>query len=249
MNSYIINKKEKIVLFFDVDGTLVGDENIEYCILNEYRKKGVSIGIATGRSPLRAKEILKKKDIYYTVKTFSKNEYIEMKEFLKYNTLFSEEYENGMIFNSNKAYRFFKLSKLYSEITVLENENESILDVPLIVWAISKEKRDSDNLCNKINMLYPFANATIYGNYWIKIVPKDIDKSYGLQQINKLDVNKKDIYYIADGVNDINMMKNVTHKIAVKNAYTELIKQSGCRQLDKNLQDYLKEELLKEIDG
>ena len=32
MNSYIINKKEKIVLFFDVDGTLVGDENIEYCI-------------------------------------------------------------------------------------------------------------------------------------------------------------------------------------------------------------------------
>ena len=266
MNSYIINKKEKIVLFFDVDGTLGGDENIEYCILNEYRKKGVSIGIATGRSPLRAKEILKnecfnyysilcdgqilkKKDIYYTVKTFSKNEYIEMKEFLKYNTLFSEEYENGMIFNSNKAYRFFKLSKLYSEITVLENENESILDVPLIVWAISKEKRDSDNLCNKINMLYPFANATIYGNYWIKIVPKDIDKSYGLQQINKLDVNKKDIYYIADGVNDINMMKNVTHKIAVKNADTELIKQSGCRQLDKNLQDYLKEELLKEIDG
>lgn len=45
------------------------------------------------------------------------------------------------------------------------------------------------------------------------------------------------------------MMKNVTHKIAVKNADTELIKQSGCRQLDKNLQDYLKEELLKEIDG
>ena len=43
MNSYIINKKEKIVLFFDVDGTLVGDENIEYCILNEYIKKGVSI--------------------------------------------------------------------------------------------------------------------------------------------------------------------------------------------------------------
>ena len=64
-----------------------------------------------------------------------------------------------------------------------------------------------------------------------------------------MDVNKKDIYYIADGVNDINMMKNVTHKIAVKNADTELIKQSGCRQLDKNLQDYLKEELLKEIDG
>lgn len=68
MNSYIINKKEKIVLFFDVDGTLVGDENIEYCILNEYRKKGVSIGIATGRSPLRAKEILKNECFnYYSI--------------------------------------------------------------------------------------------------------------------------------------------------------------------------------------
>lgn len=56
MNSYIINKKT--VLFFDVDGTLVDEKNVDYSILNQYRRMGINIGIATGRSPLQATVII-----------------------------------------------------------------------------------------------------------------------------------------------------------------------------------------------
>ena len=45
------------------------------------------------------------------------------------------------------------------------------------------------------------------------------------------------------------MMKNVEHKIAVKSADLELITKTGCRQLDKELQDYLKEDFLRELNG
>ena len=264
MNSYIINKKT--VLFFDVDGTLVDEKNVDYSILNQYRRMGINIGIATGRSPLQAKEILKnecfnyysilcdgqlvvRKDKYYIVRSFSFSEYIEMKKYLEKNTLFSEEYENGMFFESKKTYRFFKLSKIYNDIVVLEDKSKTRLNVPLAVWAISKAKIASVNLCDEINNLYPFANATMYGEYWIKIVPRNIDKYYGLQQIKKIDMEEKEIYYIADGRNDINMMKNVEHKIAVKSADLELITKTGCRQLDKELQDYLKEDFLRELNG
>ena len=186
------------IILFDLDGTIVFNNDVSPSILKRIhllKEKGLIVGIATGRTYLESRKILRKvspngfsilndgKMIYdfnshkaIILTSFYEKEYFDIKRKFQIGQGCVEEYLNGYKFGTNK------LKSLFRYTLSLERNNlpEPKEGDPLINVYIASEYLRS-NLDLKENLVNNKDNKKIiiekYGPFWYKMIVKKTDKS------------------------------------------------------------------------
>lgn len=274
LNSYINTKCsiDKLpAIYFDLDGTLVSMDKIDsYCLqfIRLFKKLGIPIGIATGRSYMEAAHHIRSiepnlpcvlcdgqqiydyiTDTHTSLLEFPLQEYKKLKTTIKDDMLFVDEYYNHYITDSKKARRLFCLSMKVNEY---EFEREANKSCQIAGFAASQKGSSSITVMKDIQSKIDDLPAELkqldyycYGTKWIKFTAKNlkgISKASAVLNILKdCSLTKSQLWYFGDGANDIELMNLATIKIIMQNADTELKKVQNGFVLNSSIADAMKE--------
>lgn len=213
------------VLVSDYDRTFyLNDFDIKNNIklVKEFRKQGNLFIIATGRSYYDFKKKVDKYNIEYDYVLLNHGSTILDKD---ENVIFNTYIKNTnieelkKILNLEKSIEYFCCSKLESRVNLdhLNLSKIAIRYLPLV--NISKIKENIENKYSNINVYKVSTNM-------LEIISKEINKSLAIKiLIDKLNINKSDVYTIGDGETDIKMIKDY-NGYAMKNSVSELKKEA-----------------------
>lgn len=228
---------DKKLIFFDIDGTLISYKDKTYIpdstikAIKRLKQNGHIVAIATGRSYAVTKYILEKLDINYAVlhngaQIIFENVSIYQKKIGK---IISRKIINELIKTKHVVFAFdgeniYTNNATEESISYLENE--------------SRRKKIVKPLCDNKNSLFSIyiygktdglddllclSKAIEYKKDQSEITSIGVMKSNGIKRLAKLlNITKKDIIAVGDGINDIDMIKMAGIGIAVGNACKEL---------------------------
>lgn len=254
----------KKVLYFDVDGTIVSNEDkllVEEKVFRRLMQDGVLTAVATGRTPLHIMRLVNKigfnfyniiadgqvlfyQGKYIVNKMFGKTDYIHIAKLLKEEYYIICEYENGYFYFDKMASRIFG-HVFGSEKNYIVGDVEKytgLFNVPFRIFVASKQYQKSEIIKKKIDLkLTGFADVFCYGDLWLELRPQNLNKRDAFLLAKKLSKQKEkyEYSYFADGKNDILMMQEVDCGFAVGDAAEELICLRKCQYIE-NISLYLK---------
>ena len=228
----------KKIVFFDIDGTLLDhDKNLPSSTkeaIEELKKNGVFVAIATGRAPFMFESLRKELDI---------------DSFVSFNgqyVVFENQviYENPL--NETELEKLLELSKHNSHPVVFMNEKTmkaTVSQHPYIEESLGTLKfthPEEDAGFYKSRKLYQSllfceeGTENEYRNefssfhfirwhpYSVDILPAGGSKAEGIKKmISRLGFQMKDVYAFGDGLNDIEMLKAVGTGVAMGNGEDE----------------------------
>jgi len=145
-------------------------------------------------------------------------------EELLYMDLRNFQLKDDAFYNSSLDFRIVKNIKDYIKNNHLDI-CKLIISSPNSLADVKKEIVDSTDLSVvTITKRGKYKDMIIDKEYeYLDISPKNISKSHALEILsNYLNVNTSEIMAVGDGVNDLDMIKNVGYGVAVANAYDEL---------------------------
>ena len=218
------------VLVSDYDRTFyLNDFDIKNNIklVNEFRKQGNLFIIATGRSYYDFKKKVDKYKIEYDYVLLNhgstildKGENVIFNTYIKNTNI--EELKKDL--NLEKSIEHFCCSKLESRLDFNYPNLSKIAIRYLPLVNISKIKENIENKYSNINIYKVSTNM-------LEIISKEINKSLAIKiLIDKLNINKSDVYTIGDGETDIKMIKDY-NGYAMKNSVSEL-KEEAILEVD-----------------
>ena len=226
--------------FFDIDGTLVSfnthvvsQSSVD--AIQELRKKGVKVFIATGRHPLWINNLADMKiDGYislnggYCVTSDG--------EVLYKHPIESEDIHSMLEYQKEEAFpvscvmedsilmnfRNEAVDKVYSLLNITNPDFgalEAIADKPIYqliaFFTADQEQRIMEHL--------PHCDATRWNPYFADVVPKGSSKAVGIDHvIQHYGINIGDTMAFGEGGNDISMLRHVAIGVAMGNAADEV---------------------------
>lgn len=229
------------ILFFDVDGTLYNSEKIlpnsAYNAIQEARKNGYEIAIATGRAPFMIKSIIDELEIDTYVAfngqyVVCKGELIftdsipkeELKEIIE----FGEPLNHPVVFLDDRE----MVASVHNHEFITKSLNTLRYPYPRIDPTFYENNNVYQTLIcmeEKDEALYrnQFKNVKFvrWHPYSCDILPKDGSKARGIQKVlEKLNIPLRNSFAFGDGLNDIEMLQTVGTSIAMGNAHEKVKK-------------------------
>ena len=218
------------VLVSDYDRTFyLNDFDIKNNIklVKEFRKQSNLFVIATGRSYYDFKKKVDKYKIEYDYVLLNHGSTIlDKDDNIIFNTYIKNTNINELKINLNleKSIEYFCCSKLESRLDFNYPNLSKIAIRYLPLVNISKIKENIENKYSNINVYKVSTNM-------LEIISKEINKSLAIKiLIDKLNINKSDVYTIGDGETDIKMIKDY-NGYAMKNSVNEL-KEEAIEEID-----------------
>lgn len=270
-----INSKSSIeslpVVYFDLDGTLVNMDKIEpECIefIHLFKKLGIPVGIATGRSYMEAAHHIKAiepslpcvlcdgqliydniADTYTSMLEYPFDEYRKLRTLMKDDLLFVDEYYDHYQTESRKASRLFCLSM---KVKPCEFQQEYKEKDQIAGFAASLNRSPSNAVMKELQHRIEHSTLELkqldyncYGTYWIKFSAKNVMEiskaSAVLNIIKSHSFHNVQLWYFGDGSNDIELMNMAGIKIIMQKADTELKKVRNGFVLESSISDAMKE--------
>lgn len=228
----IMNKK---YIFFDIDGTLTdqnpGGKILEstFRTLEQLRKNGHFICIATGRAQWMAKEfsLLSGIDNMVTdggngITVDGKIKYIKPLDFVEANRVIDECIKHHYPYavslaNENMLYsnqREIQNCQMHTPVTIDENLDFHEVDAIYKIFVRLTEKQQE---------LLPLGHLDHMRYFSDELIVEPTDKYKGILEMVKLQGGKEeDIVVFGDGHNDYSMLKQAPISIAMGNAIDEL---------------------------
>lgn len=246
-------------IFFDIDGTLVAlgatkMSQVMIDTLNQLRKQGILLFIATGRQAYLLDVV---------TKDFQFDGYITLNGSLCYDKNFNCFYENPINQDDQKIMKQLFNNNCYSLVIVEQNDSyinylndlaKQTYDllhikVPrfdlnhgndifqLIAYADEKTEQE-------LMTLLPNSKAARWNALGIDILPKSGGKLVGIAETLKhFNIDLKDTMAFGDGQNDIDMLEYVACGVAMENAHPNVkaIANDLCGHVnDDGITTYLK---------
>lgn len=224
----------------DLDGTLLNSNKkvskLNKEVLNEFKNLGYIIVCNTGRNYCSTKDVCEYSLFDYVILNngsylydVNKNngEYLATIDKNLFQSIFDDlkEYIDSISYVSVNKYFVYNnknnyIPKFVKDINSVNDIDEDISRITTII------KNDVDIfklqkfISNKYKNLYCYIMKDSFDkNKWIEINPKNIDKYMGLKILgDKLNINTNEMICFGDGLNDVEMIKNVGVGIAVANA-------------------------------
>jgi hypothetical protein len=228
----------KKIVFFDIDGTLLDHEKSLPASTKKaiklLKKNGVFVAIATGRAPFMFESLL---------------EELEIDSFVSFNgqyVIFENEviYDNRL--NEDELQRLFQDTKKNEHPLVFMNEktmkasvqHHHFIEKSLGSLNFSHPEEDATFYVNrKIYQTllfcenhdeklyfsnYPQFDFIRWHPYSVDILPKGGSKAEGIKKmIERLGFDLEDVYAFGDGLNDLEMLREVGTGVAMGNGVPE----------------------------
>ncbi|MDY3827519.1 MAG: Cof-type HAD-IIB family hydrolase [Clostridium sp.] len=238
--------KEKKIIFFDIDGTLISDKN--YTIpdstvtaLKELKSKGNLAFINTGRTSYEITDVIRKLDFDGYV--CGCGTYVEYKDKVLLSKSLGTEKTSEIIQDIINC----KLEAILESQTGIYFDKPENITHKIILQIIEQHKIEGfyksntwyqDNI--DINKFVIFLNSnsnfeTFFNKYkaefdfikrtddFYEVVPKGYSKASGIEFIiNKLNIPYENTFAIGDSTNDLPMLKYVNTSIAMGNSSPEI---------------------------
>ncbi|REK54893.1 MAG: Cof-type HAD-IIB family hydrolase [Geobacillus sp.] len=232
---------EKKIVFFDIDGTLLDEEkklpSSTVRAVQELKKAGVYVAIATGRAPFMFSNLLQQLGIdsfvsfngQYVVfegnviykHPLHRQRLHELKEaahqhghplvFMNVNEARASMEDHPYIHTSMESLKFS-----HPPFDPLYYENEDIYQALLFC------KAEEEQMYVKA---FPEFRFVRWHNVSTDVLPTGGSKAEGIQRmIEKIGIAKENVYAFGDGLNDIEMLKFVGTGVAMGNAREEVKK-------------------------
>ncbi len=230
-------------MFFDIDGTLY-DHNKKLpesakMALDQLKKNGVFVAIATGRAPFMFKNLREELDIDSYV-CFNGQYVVFENEVIYKNPLQTKELERLTNLSFDNSHPIVYLNENTMKSTVSDEHPmiaKSLVDSlkfpfpevdevfykgreiyqALLFCEVGEEKEYHKN--------FPSFHFIRWHDYSTDVIPAGGSKAEGIKiMIERLGFQMKDVYAFGDGLNDIEMLKTVGTGIAMGNAKEEVKK-------------------------
>lgn len=228
----------KKIVFLDIDGTILDHEKkipeSTKLAVKKLRENGVQVAIATGRSPLHAKEIIDELEMDCYV-TFN-GAYAVYDGKVIHATPFENVHIEELIeFADKNGHSLCFLGAEGEGYTVInEHTIRALESVKMKISNLSTDYYKENSIYqiitfhDGVDVLYYEDNvASVDFVKWhenaFDILPKNGSKASGIQaMIGNLDYKIEDVYAFGDGLNDIEMLQVVGTGIAMGNAEDEV---------------------------
>ncbi|ADU30927.1 Cof-type HAD-IIB family hydrolase [Evansella cellulosilytica] len=230
---------DKKVVFFDIDGTLLNENNVipestKNAIKELQKKDNIFVAIATGRAPLHLREISSQLGIDSYV-SFNGSYVVFNGEVLSSNPLAKKEMleleararENGhpMVFlNESDIYANVSdhpaiLSSMGSLNLPHPDKHESFHHDNSIYQALLFVDKNEESFYSTNHAFFDYVR---WHERAIDVLPSGGSKAKGIENMLKeLNIDKKDAFAFGDGLNDLEMLQYVGCGIAMGNAVEE----------------------------
>jgi Cof subfamily protein (haloacid dehalogenase superfamily) len=241
----IIQSKEspmttKSILFFDIDGTLLDHQKKIPQSAKEaiFRLKelGHEVAIATGRAPFMFEEL--REELQIDTYVSYNGQYVVLKgEELYTNPLNREALQmlTDSAIGRNDPIVYMDHEDMMSSVPEHEYIIESIktLKVKKFPSLDPHYYKDRDIyqcllFCQQESEYVNGFKAFDFIRWHpvsVDVIPAGGSKAKGIEQIvNKLGIEQEQIYAFGDGLNDLEMLRSVTHSVAMGNAHPEALK-------------------------
>nr|WP_295973173.1 Cof-type HAD-IIB family hydrolase [uncultured Bacillus sp.] len=227
------------IVFFDIDGTLLGHENKLPHSAKEaiwqLQKKGIYVAIATGRGPFMF-ELLREELGIETFVSFNGQYVVFEGEVIRRNPIRKQDlnalYRNAAIhqhplvfmneetMKSNVDYHVFIERGMSSLSLPMPEKNEYFYHERDIYQALLFcEKTDEEPYIEELANL----NFIRWHEFSTDVLPIGGSKAKGIQTIiQQLGFKMEDVYAFGDGLNDIEMLQTAGTAVAMGNAVQEL---------------------------
>jgi Cof subfamily protein (haloacid dehalogenase superfamily) len=243
----------KKIVFFDIDGTLLDeDKNLPQSTikaLEQLKKNGVFVAIATGRAPFMFENIRKELDI---------DSYVCFNGQL---VVFENEviYENPL--NEEELHRLYLHSKENGHPLLFMNEStmkSSVSHHPFIEESMRSLKFPHPELDDKFYLNNRIFQSLIFCEdrevhlyvsdfsefqfvrwhpYSADVLPAGGSKAEGIKKmIERIGFDIKDVYAFGDGLNDVEMLRAVGTGVAMGNAVDEAKAQANFVTRDVSME-------------
>ena len=232
-------------MFFDIDGTLYNHnkklpESAKKA-LEQLKKNGVFVAIATGRAPFMFKNLREELDIDSYV-SFNGQYVVFENEVIYKNRLQTNDLEKLSAFSRKKSHPIVFMNESTMKSTV-SNEHPMIMEslveslkfpFPAEDQSFYKEREIYQSLlfCEENEdkeylEKFPSFRFIRWHQFSTDVLPAGGSKAAGIKiMIEKLGFKMKDVYAFGDGLNDIEMLETVGTGIAMGNA-EEIVKKAA----------------------
>ena len=222
------------MIILDMDGTLLNSNRIvlesSKIVLRKLKEQGKIIVVATGRCLEQAAKYLSAEYVDYILSNNGVVWYsVKDKKVIKCNLLNNkhcieilEHYNNALSAIYVMDLRLHKFENLNEAKEFIESHNIVHLNVHL------KNRDDNiefiQEIKDKYKDLYPLLMQDSFRDYkWVDILAKDNNKGDNIKKIiDYLNINFEDTICFGDGLNDVEMLKNVKTSVAMGNALKEV---------------------------
>ncbi len=128
-------------------------------------------------------------------------------------------------------------TKYYDRLTSVNNLFEVAKEKNIIKFAIYFKNGDAEKQYAELRHVKEGLKTVLSGESWIDISNSDADKGIALEKVMELyHIEKEESMAFGDYLNDVEMLKAVTHSYAMKNAHP-YIKEICRYQTDSNDED------------
>lgn len=229
----------------DLDGTLLNDQHQVperfWDVATRLLKKGVKLGIATGRPHFSITENFK--PLMGHVYAISDNGSFIMYDKKEIMSKALPHEEIAALVNTSRAIENTYPVLCGKDFWYLENEEQVLLDRVLVFQKNIKIVADLTKVTDpviKMSVLdlpgaehhayphyQPFADrlkVTLGGAFWVDVTRKDANKGIALKMLQEINnISADETLAFGDYLNDYEMMKNATYSYAMKNAHPAII--------------------------
>ncbi len=201
----------KKLLVSDFDDTLyVNEEEIKVNLdkIDEFRKKGNLFVVASGRSYVSFKEIIKIHNIKFDYLMLSHGTLIYDKNMnlIKKYTINEEIVKDILSFiDKIKSYSIY----LFNSISLNEPNNYEDVTKMSIEFNTVEEAKEIERLVNENFGNYVKVYQINHKRHYIEMITKEANKSNAIKYlINYIDISNKDVYTVGNAINDLEMIKD-----------------------------------------
>jgi len=229
----------KKIVFFDIDGTLL-DHNKQLPdmtkqAIDQLKKNGVFVAIATGRAPFMFENLRKELDIDSFISMNGQFVVFENEPIYK-NPLPEKSIERLLEFSNEAGHSIVYLDEKAMRATVTNDDKVDIslrslkfphpeMDIHYyknrdIYQALVFSEEKDDELYKSS---FPEFRFIRWHKYSTDVLPAKGSKAEGIKlMIEKLGFDLKNVYAFGDGLNDIEMLKTVGTGVAMGNGKDEV---------------------------
>ncbi|MFD2208231.1 Cof-type HAD-IIB family hydrolase [Virgibacillus halophilus] len=226
---------DKSIIFFDIDGTLLNHEkqlpSSTKTSISQLKEKGHEVAIATGRAPFMFKDLRTELDIHHFVSY--NGQYVVLNDEVIYTnpldgqaleklTAMALEHEHPVVFMDHEDMR----ANVPEHDYIIESLRTLQVEMPAVDPAYSQGRPLYQTLLfcpegeeEQYEEAFPEFDFIRWHPVSVDVIPKGGSKANGIEQIvRRLGFAKEQQYAFGDGLNDIEMLSELHHSVAMGNA-------------------------------
>jgi Cof subfamily protein (haloacid dehalogenase superfamily) len=228
----------KKYLFFDVDGTLYNSNkeipSSTLKAIEQAKKNGHEIGIATGRAPFMIKDLLETLDIH-TYVCFNGQYVVMQDEVIFTDGIPNEQLEEILLFaeQRNEPIAYFNDEVMIASHSGNENVAVSLATLKYPYPIVERKFYENNSVYQTLIFVneeeekayrerFPQLQIVRWHSVSCDLLPKDGSKARGLQKlIESKNIPIENVFVFGDGLNDVEMLRYIPNSVAMGNGHEQ----------------------------